>query len=71
MKIEMKGNLTMPIKDHLLEKVAQCEPKYKELILILLNGLNDEKSFSQIEDKLFSELNEIIEEENGNAAQED
>lgn len=67
----MKGNLTMPIKDHLLEKVDQCDPKYKELILVLLNGLNDEKSFSQIEDRLFSELNEIIEEENGNAAQED
>jgi len=57
--------------DEILWDIAKKElPRFAEFADNATNKY-DEKSFSQIEDKLFSELNEIIEEENGNAAQED
>lgn len=53
----------MAVKEHLLERISEIDPKFRELALLLIQAIDDGKSSQYIEEQLFSEINEYIDEE--------
>lgn len=63
MRIEKKGNMIMAIKEHLIKRIDEIDPKFRDLAYILLNALDEGKNQSQIEDLIFSEISELMEDD--------
>lgn len=63
MRIEKKGNMIMAIKEHLIWRIDEIDPKFRDLAYILLNALDEGKNQSQIEDLIFSEISELMEDD--------
>lgn len=63
MRIEKKGNMIMAIKEHLIRRIDEIDPKFRDLAYILLNALDEGKNQSQIEDLIFSEISELMEDD--------